>query len=336
MTVHASPPRTVLFADGLVAQPTMEALLGAGWVAGLVTPRASVEASPLRLLARHQSVPVLDVTRADLAAGIDTWLQTCRPDLVLSIAFPYRIPASLIAMPPLGAFNVHGGRLPRYRGPQPVFWQLVNQESEGAVAVHLMDEAFDRGPVAVSHPIPIDPDDTHGLHTVRVAFAAVAAVRALCAALLQFGRRLPLEPQEEAAAGFQRRPAYDDLVIRWDQHTGRDIRARVKAGNPWNHGAFTSLKGVDLRLTDVTLIEGAGRPSAAPGEVLAVHAADGVLINCRDGSALRADVISLREGLLPGRALAAFGVTAGDCFTPPVSTGPDAGARGPATPPRAS
>jgi methionyl-tRNA formyltransferase len=320
VTPPASPAhlRTVLFAEGIVAQPTFEALLGAGWVAGLCTARGSNTGAPLRHLARQAGVPIHEVTRNALANDAESWLAARQPDLLLSIAFPYRLPTTLLARPRFGAFNVHGGRLPQYRGPQPVFWQIANRETAGAVTIHRMDAEFDRGPIVVSQPVPIAPDDTHGLHTVRLAFAAIGAVQTLCAGLLQFGLDLPAQIQDESVAGFQRRPSYDDLVIRWDQQSGTQIRALVKASNPWNQGAFASLNGIDVRLADVTLIEEGGQVGAAPGQILATVQPGGMLVHCCDGSALRVDVVSMQEGLLTGAALAALGVRPGERFTVPT------------------
>lgn len=317
----ASPPlRTVVFADGILAQPTIEALLQGGWLAGLCTTRRSSSAN-LRHLARLANVPIHETGRDGLADGagdVAPWLRALRPDVVLSFAFPYRLPAHVLSVPPLGAFNVHGGKLPEYRGPQPVFWQILNRESEGAVTVHRMDDEFDHGAVVASQSVPIGPDDTYGLHLVRLTFAAVNVVEALFGSLVAYGADLPTLPQDERRAGFQPRPTLDDLVIRWDEQSGDRIRGLVKAGNPWNHGAFASVRGINLRVTDVTLEEGGGDRSQPAGTILTADATRGVVVNCRDGSALQLDVVSMDEGILPGRMLARLGIQAGERFRAPA------------------
>jgi methionyl-tRNA formyltransferase len=213
---------------------------------------------------------------------------------------------------------VHGGKLPEYRGPQPVFWEILNRETEGAVTVHRMDEQFDHGPIAASCSVPIGPEDTHGLHLVRLTFAAVKVVEALFGSLVQYGSDLPTLPQDENRAAFHRRPSFEDLVIRWDEQPAARIRAIVKAGNPWNNGAFASIRGINLRITDVTLREDGGEASASPGTILTADATEGVVVNCRDGSALKLDVVSMDEGIFPGGVLATFGIQAGERFVAPM------------------
>lgn len=308
------PLRIAVCADSVVAQPTFEVLLRDGWVAGLCTTRASDSGKPLRHLAAAAGVPVYEVGRESLSGGLDRWLAALRPDLLLTCAFPYRLPRLVLAVPRLGAFNVHGGKLPEYRGPQPVFWQVANQEPEGAVTVHRMDDALDQGAVVAGMAVPIAPEDTYGLHMVRLAFASVRAVEQLLGGLLQYGADLPVLTQDESRARYHPRPTASELVIRWDTQTGEGIRALVKACNPWHPGAYTTIRGLEMRLVDVTLRPGAGDSGTAPGTILASSPSDGVIVNCRNGSALLVDVVSMDEGILPGKALATLGISAGERF----------------------
>src|SRR5262249_58281079 len=142
--------RTAVFADGVLAQPTVQALFQGGWLAGLCTSRQSSSGANLRHLARLAGIPLHEASRDDLTAGggsTVTWLRALRPDVLLSFAFPYRLPPEILDVPRLGGFNVHGGKLPEYRGPQPVFWEILNREPEGAVTVHRLDEQFDHGAI---------------------------------------------------------------------------------------------------------------------------------------------------------------------------------------------
>ena len=307
--------RTVVLADSVLAQPAFEILLQGGWVIGLVTTNRPLRGDNLRHLAQLANIPILQTSRTEIATELLPWLLDLQPDVLLTFTFPYRLPLEIVALPRLGAFNVHGGKLPEYRGPQPVFWQLRNGESEGAVTVHRMDEEFDRGAIVVSHTIPLAPEDTYGLHSARLAFTAVKVIEALFGGLIHYGTNLPTMPQDEARANFQPRPTPEDLWIRWDEQTGTQIQSLIKACNPWNQGAFTSIRGINLRLTDVTLLPEQGNTALLPGTILT--AAEQVIVNCRDGAALQIEIVSMDEGILPGKTLALFGIQAGEQFALP-------------------
>ena len=307
------PFKTIVFADSYMAQPVFETLLQGGWVAGLCTSRRKQPGANLRHLARLTNVPVIETNRSDLTDNLKSWLTELKPDVLLTISYPYKLPLEILRIPKIGAFNVHSGKLPDYRGPQPSFWEILNCEKEGAVTVHFMDEEYDRGAVIASQPVPIAPEDTYGLHSVRLAFAAVNIVEFLFGAIIQYGANIPALEQDQSKAIFHERPILQDLVINWEEYSGKKIRALVKACNPWNQGAFTSIKGINVRLTDVALVPDAGNLQSPPGIIL-ISEEKRVLVNCKDGSALQLDVISMDEGILPGYALFSFGMQAGDKF----------------------
>jgi methionyl-tRNA formyltransferase len=311
------PLKTVVFADSILAQPVFETLVQGGWAAGLCTSRRKDSGANLRHLAQFANIPVLAANRAELHKNAGKWLRSLNPDVLLVFAFSYRLPPEILRVPRFGAFNIHGGKLPEYRGPQPVFWQILNCEKEGAVTIHRMDEEFDRGEIVVSQPVPISPEDTYGQHSARIAYAAVAAAEALFGGLVQYGDKISSLPQDESRANFHPRPTLKDLVINWDKQTGEQIRALVKACNPWNQGAFASIRDINLRLTDVTL-SADGDADQSPGVILSADTTHGISVNCRDGLALRLDVISMNEGIFPGRVLVSFGIQAGEKFETPI------------------
>lgn len=313
-TNNIQPFKTVVFADSYLAQPVFEVLLQGGWVVGLCTSRRKSMGANLRHLAQLADVPVFETNRADLANTLKSWLMKLEPDVLLTISFPYKLPLEILQISRIGAFNVHSGKLPEYRGAQPSFWEIFNCEKEGAMTVHKMDEEYDRGAVIASQPVPIAPEDTYGLHSVRLAFSAVNIVEFLFGAIIRYGADIPSLEQDESKAVFYERPTSDDLIINWEEYSGEKIRALIKACNPWNQGAFTSIKGINIRLTDVTLISNAGNDRQPPGTILTANAANGIQVNCKDGSALQLDVVTMDEGILPGRALINFGMQAGDKF----------------------
>jgi methionyl-tRNA formyltransferase len=82
------------------------------------------------------------------------------PDLVLCTAFPWRIPADALGVPPLGWVNGHPSLLPDYRGPIPIAWAVRNGETEIGLTYHRMDDQFDTGAILAQGKVPLDDGDT--------------------------------------------------------------------------------------------------------------------------------------------------------------------------------
>ena len=70
---------------------------------------------------------------------------SARPDLVVCMGFPWKIPADALAVPTLGWLNGHPSLLPRHRGPIPVAWAIRDGDEEIGITFHRMDAELDTG-----------------------------------------------------------------------------------------------------------------------------------------------------------------------------------------------
>jgi methionyl-tRNA formyltransferase len=82
------------------------------------------------------------------------------PDLIISISPPQVFKKRILSIPRLGIINVHGALLPGYRGLQPSFWVLANEERITGVTIHYMNEKLDEGGIILQEKVDIDKDDT--------------------------------------------------------------------------------------------------------------------------------------------------------------------------------
>jgi methionyl-tRNA formyltransferase len=103
--------------------------------------------------------PDIDVLVTSHIKRLPALLQGLAPDLILVTGFPWRLPAALLALPRLGCVNTHPALLPRYRGPNPLFWHFMNGETQGGLTIHRMEADFDTGPILAQRAIEITPDD---------------------------------------------------------------------------------------------------------------------------------------------------------------------------------
>jgi len=295
--------------------PLLQVLAGQGAVAAVAVPHTPAhpeEPDQVAQAAAALGLPVARLHRATLAADLRAWLGETPPAVVLVVMFPWRIPAALLTLPRLGFLNFHLAALPGYRGPEPLFWQLRNGESAGAVTVHRMDADFDTGPIVLAQPVPIGPGDTHGLHRGRLAHAAVAVGQQLLAGLRGEVPLPPEQPQDEAVARYWPRATLADVCINWEE-PAEAIARLIRAANPWNRGALTTLRGQPLRVLAAT-----ARPETAaapPGTVVWSEPGQGLLVACGASQLVQLDIVALDEGYFTGGQLAALGVPVGEILT---------------------
>jgi methionyl-tRNA formyltransferase len=114
-----------------------------------------------RMQQLDHDIPVLVINRLK---GLSAILQGVNPDLMFVMNFPFRISKGILAVPRLGSLNLHPSWLPKYRGPNPFGWQILNGEPYLGLTFHRMDEQYDTGPIMLQYQSPIGPsDDYHAL-----------------------------------------------------------------------------------------------------------------------------------------------------------------------------
>jgi methionyl-tRNA formyltransferase len=86
-------------------------------------------------------------------------LRSKEVDLVVSVAAPEVFKAPLLRVARLGCINIHSGRLPKYRGMMPTFWQLRHGEREAVITIHEMAEKLDAGGVIATRSFPLRDRD---------------------------------------------------------------------------------------------------------------------------------------------------------------------------------
>jgi methionyl-tRNA formyltransferase len=87
-------------------------------------------------------------------------LASCEPDFIIVVAFGNILTKGILEIPQIGTINVHASLLPKYRGPAPINWAIINGESQTGITTMLMDEGLDTGDILLTAIEPITPEDT--------------------------------------------------------------------------------------------------------------------------------------------------------------------------------
>jgi methionyl-tRNA formyltransferase len=108
----------------------------------------------------------LDILMPSARSTIAPLLASVRPDLVVCMGFPWKVPADALAVPTHGWLNGHPSMLPRHRGPVPVAWAIRAGDAEFGVSFHRMEPELDTGPVLAQRSLPMgaycEPEELYG------------------------------------------------------------------------------------------------------------------------------------------------------------------------------
>lgn len=158
----AADMRVVFAGDRSIAVRVLDYLLEQGVrPVGLgvsESPRAS-HAEALRARCGHLGDERVFVGREIRTPESIETLAGLEPDLFLSIHFPYIVPDELLAVPRLGALNLHPAYLPYNRGWHTASWAILDGTPIGAT-LHFMDAGLDTGDIVHRKELPVGPADT--------------------------------------------------------------------------------------------------------------------------------------------------------------------------------
>jgi methionyl-tRNA formyltransferase len=226
----------------------------------------------------------------DAAALADAVAQA-GPDLIFSLYYRSMLPAALLGLARVGAFNMHGSLLPRFRGRAPTNWAVLHGATETGATLHEMVAKPDAGAIVDRSAVPILPDDTGRQVFDKVTVAAEQVLwRSLPAILAGDWPRLPNDiAQGSYFSG--RKP--EDGRIDWSQPAAR-VYDLIRAVAPPYPGAFTDLAGQRLVVAEARRLRDELAPSSLPGDA-GLQVADGRIIGvCGDGGLI--DIRRLLSG----------------------------------------
>jgi len=219
------------------------------------SPSEEIWFASVRELALKHHIPVM-TSDINLRENV-TLLKELKPDLLLSFYYRNMIRNEVLEIPRLGALNMHGSYLPKYRGRVPVNWAVINGETETGATLHYMVEKPDAGDIVDQEKVNIEFADT-ALEVFNKVTDAAVTVLARSYPLLVAGTA-PRVPMELALGSYfgGRKPA--DGRIDW-QMSAVDIYNLIRGVTHPYPGAFSHLNGKKLVIWRALPVEGNGEP----------------------------------------------------------------------------
>lgn len=224
------------------AVPSLEELVKQGY-----RPSAVVTA-PDRPRGRGQRTSPTPVKEAALRLGIETILQpnsvkdpafaaevrVLEADLIIVVAFRI-LPPDVFNAARLGAFNLHGSLLPKYRGAAPISHAILQGETVTGVTTFFLHENVDTGNVILQREMTIGPNETAG--EVHDRMAKVGAEVVLETVRLIEGGDVHPREQDDRQATPAPKIHREDCRIRWHR-PAREVHNQIRGLSP-HPGAWT-------------------------------------------------------------------------------------------------
>lgn len=192
-------------------------------------------------------------------------------DLLITVSFGRILKKEVITAPRLGSINLHPSLLPKYRGPAPIPWALIQGEKETGITTYWMDEGMDSGPIILQERVAIsEEDDAESLSSKLAEIGSKVLLKTIGMIEVQ-----PKPQEGEPSYG----PKIESQEIDWKKKN-TEIFNLIRGLSP-HPSAFTHYDTERLKILKSRCMNQSGNA----GEILSVEK-DGLIVGCGEGSLL--------------------------------------------------
>lgn len=229
--------KIVLMGTGEFALPPFKALMESSehQVVGVYTQPDKTgrghhrHVNKVKELAESHDIPVFQPPKVNTAESLSQ-LADLGADVFVVAAYGQIMKPALLAIPRLGAFNLHGSLLPRHRGAAPVQYSIWKGDQTTGVTIFQIEPSLDSGPMIGKVATEIGPKETSGELMLRLADLSVELT---LAAVEQLGNGSAVfEKQDDKFVTLASKIKKEDGIISWDA-SANSIDCHVRAMQPW-------------------------------------------------------------------------------------------------------
>lgn len=190
-------------------------------------------------------------------------IKSLSPDLIVVIAFRI-LPKRLFSIPKLGAINIHGSLLPKYRGAAPINWALINGEKETGLSAFYLKQKVDTGDIILNEKIRINPDDNFdSLYNKLSELSAKFLLKTI--EQIESGTTTPITQNESKASLAPKIKPFDALID--FGFPAKNVVDFVR-GMSTTPGAYSFYKEKKIKILSCEQVPDYQEPEIRPGTII--------------------------------------------------------------------
>jgi len=114
--------------------------------------------SKIKQYCLDNNIPIFQFAKLNLEG--EQALKELNADLFITASYGQIIKQNILDIPHLGTYNVHGSLLPKYRGPAPIQWSIINGERTTGITIMKTELGLDCGDMYLKKELAIEDHDT--------------------------------------------------------------------------------------------------------------------------------------------------------------------------------
>lgn len=191
-----------------------------------------ISLNPVADLALKEKIPFKEFQQLDQSA--ENYLKQISPLFGLIGGFGLIIPKEIIQIFKKGILNIHPSLLPKYRGPAPIQWAILNNEKETGVSLIIITENIDEGKILGQKLLTLKGNEYYQELEEKLAHLGGELFQELLTQWLE--NKLVPQPQNNKNLFYARKLTKEDGLLNYDNK--QQVLRKIRALNPWPGSYF--------------------------------------------------------------------------------------------------
>lgn len=203
-----------------------------------------LQANPVESIAKQHKIKIIYAD--DMSDNIFlNEIKTIKEYVGIIASFGKIIPSNVLKTFSKGLINVHPSLLPKYRGPSPIQYSILNNDQETGTTIFILDDKMDHGPIIGQMSVALDIEDDYLSLSSKLAKIGSKLIINLIPKYLN--GEIAIRPQEESLASYSNKFVFENCKIDWSNYSSKVYNfIRALSFEP---GVFTTFIKKDKPIT---------------------------------------------------------------------------------------
>lgn len=227
--------------------------------------------SDIKKLCLEKNIPLFQFNKLNIEG--EEVLKELNADLFVTASYGQIIKQNILDIPMHGTINVHASLLPKYRGPAPIQWAIINGEKKTGITIMKTELGLDTGDIYLAKEIEISREDTGSTLFEKLANLGVECLHEF---FLNFEHYINKHtPQDNAKSTYFPMIKKEDYLIDFNE-CAFNICNKIRA----LENCYFIYNGSRYKVAFAVPNEKEGEV----GEILTCNGKAGLIIGCKDKS----------------------------------------------------
>ncbi len=232
---------------------------------------------PVQITAENKNINLYTPENINSEENIKI-IKKLKPSLIIIVEYNKILSNKIINIPTFGSINIHPSLLPKFRGPSPIQYAILEGEKESGISIIKINKKIDSGKIINFKKCKITKKET--FITLYEKLCKIACNLIIKTIKQIKNNKIVFKKQNNKKATYAPKIEKKLLKINWDEsscYIERKIRALISS----NQSCFTIIKKNYIKILSAVIIKSKIKKKKEPGTIIGFNK-NGINVSTKD------------------------------------------------------